>query len=140
MGYMLPLRFIKVSTKPTVAICATRIVAMMSTEIYQARRTIHEEKKAGSLINACGTGAAKTAIILDNGAVVSSPLTISVIMNAIEKSNIKAGTKNSARLKVYDVYDDEEDSEIDEMVSEISGFSEKETEDELEDDDDDDDE
>lgn len=124
MGYMLPLRFIKVSTKPTVSICATRIVAMMSTDIYQARRTIHDEKKAGSLINACGTAAAKTAILLDNGAVVSSPLSIPVLMNAIEKSNSKAQTKNVARLKVYDVYDEEPSPEIDELVSEISGFEE----------------
>ena len=129
MGYMLPLRFIKVSNKPTVAICATRIVSMMSTDIYQARRTIHDEKKAGSLINACGTSAAKTAILLDNGVVVSSPLTIPVLINAIEKSNMKASAKNSARLKVYDVYDEEPSPEIDEMVSEISGFDEEDEED-----------
>lgn len=137
MGYMLPLRFIKVSTKPAVAICATRIVALMSTDIYQARRTIHDEKKAGSLINACGTSAAKTAILLDNGAVISSPLTISVLMNAIEKSNSKASTKNSARLKVLDVYDEEPSPEIDELVSEISGYDEEnDNEEEFEEDED----
>ena len=135
MGYMLPLRFIKVATKPTVSICATRIVAMMSTDIYQARRTIHDEKKSGALINACGTSAAKTAIILDNGAVVSSPLSISVLMNSIEKSNLKAIAKNNARLKVYDVYDEEPSPEIDDVVSEISGF-EEETENDFEEDDD----
>ena len=132
MGYMLPLRFINVSKSPKVAICATRIVAMMSTEIYQARRTIHDEKKSGSLINACGTSAAKTAIILDNGAVVSSPLSISILMNAIERSNIKAKvkSKNNARLKVYDVYDEEPSEEMDELVSEISGFEEEEDQEE----------
>lgn len=135
MGYMLPLRFIKVATKPTVSICATRIVAMMSTDIYQARRTIHDEKKSGALINACGTSAAKTAIILDNGVVVSSPLSISVIMNSIEKSNLKAIAKNNTRLKVYDVYDEEPSPEIDDVVSEISGF-EEEAEDDFEEDDD----
>ena len=137
MGYMLPLRFIKVATKPTVSICATRIVAMMSTDIYQARRTIHDEKKSGALINACGTSAAKTAILLDNGAVISSPLTISVLMNAIEKSNSKASTKNSARLKVFDVYDEEPSPEIDELVSEISGYDEEnDNEEEFEEDED----
>jgi len=125
MGYMLPLRFIKVSTKPIVAICATRIVAMMSTDIYQARRTIHDEKKKGALVNACGTNAAKTAILLDNGAVVSSPLTIPMLMNALEKSNIKASAKNTARLKVYDVYDEEPSPEIDELISEISGYADE---------------
>ena len=131
---MLPLRFIKVSNKPIVSICATRIVAMMSTDIYQARRTIHDEKRAGSLINACGTNAAKTAIFLDNGAVVSSPLSIQVLMNSIEKSNLKASNKNNVRLKVYDVEDEEPSSEMDEFVSEISGFEEESEE--IDDDDD----
>ena len=126
MGYMLPLRFIKVSTKPAVVICATRIVSMMSTEIYQARRTIHDEKKSGGLINACGTSAAKTAILLDNGAVVSSPLSIPVLLNAIEKSNQKASAKKSTRLKVYDVYDEDPSPEIDELISDISAFDDDE--------------
>lgn len=125
MGYMLPLRFIKVSNKRSdkkqydVAICATRIVALMSTELYQARRTLADEKKAKTLINACGTQAAKTAIFLDNGSVVSSPLTIPVLLNAIEKSNSKAKAKDSVRLKVYDVFD-EDPMEDDELVDEIS--------------------
>lgn len=126
MGYMLPLRFIKVSNKRSdikqfdVAICATRIVAMMSTDIYQARRTVAAEKKAGSLINACGTAATKTAIFLDNGAVVASPLTIPVLMNSIEKANSKAGAKQTVRLKVYDVMDEEPKPELDELVKEIA--------------------
>lgn len=126
MGYMLPLRFIKVSNKRSdikqfdVAICATRIVAMMSTDIYQARRTVAAEKKAGSLINACGTAATKTAIFLDNGAVVASPLTIPVLMNSLEKANSKAGAKQTVRLKVYDVMDEEPKPELDELVDEMS--------------------
>lgn len=135
MGYMLPLRFIKVSQKPAVVICATRIVTMMSTDVYQARRTIHDEKIAGSLINACGKGKAKTAILLDNGAVVSSPLSISVLLNSIEKSNAKASAKNSARLRVYDVYDEEPSPENDEFVQEISGYDEEDDFDNDEDDD-----
>lgn len=124
MGYMLPLRFIKVSSKRNdgkqfdVAICATRVVAVMSTEIYQARRTITAEKKAGTLINACGTVAAKSIIILDNGSVVASPLSVSVILNAVEKSNIKARANRTKRMTVYDVYDEDpkkEDDEYDEM-------------------------
>lgn len=130
MGYMLPLRFIKVSNKRSdvkqfdVAICATRIVAMMSTDIYQARRTVTAEKKAGSLINACGTSATKTAIFLDNGAVVASPLSIPVLLNSIEKANSKAGAKQTARLRVYDVFDEAPNSEEDDNVSEISAYSE----------------
>ena len=133
---MLPLRFIKVSNKRNdvkqfdVSICATRIVALMSTDIYQARRTIHDEKKAGTLINACGTAAAKTAIMLDNGAVVASPLSVSVIMNQIDKSNYKENNKNQKRLKVYDVYDEEPNEEIDDEVSDISGYDDEDIEDE----------
>lgn len=125
MAYMLPLRFIKVSNKRNdvkqfdVAICATRIVAMMSMDIYQARRTVRDEKKAGTLLNACGTQAVKTAIFLDNGTVVASPLSIPVIMNSIEKSNQKAGARQQTRLKVYDVAD-EPPSPDDEDVDDLS--------------------
>ncbi len=135
MGYMLPLRFIEVSSKPAVSICATRIVAMMSTEAYQARRTIHDEKKAGTLVNACGTNAAKTAILLDNGTVVSSPKTIRVLLNAIERSNSKTNAKATARLKVYDVYDEDPNPEIDEDIMDISGYDDDEDEDDEEEDD-----
>ncbi len=135
MGYMLPLRFIKVSNKRSdvkqfdVAICATRIVAMMSTDIYQARRTVTAEKKAGSLINACGTSATKTAIFLDNGAVVASPLSIPVLLNSIEKANSKAGAKQTYRMKVYDVVDEDPQPEIDEDINELSAYDESEEED-----------
>lgn len=144
MGYMLPLTFINVSRDPVVSICATRIVSMMSTKIYQARRSIHEEKKAGTLINACGTSAAKTAIILDNGVIVSSPLSITILMNAIDKANEKISPRNTSKLKVYDVYDDDteyvepeeelDDATIAEMVdlekeSEVQDFDEDEEDD-----------
>ena len=113
MAYMLPLNFIEISKKPRVAICATRIVAIMSTDMYQARRTVHDEKKKGSLINACGTNAAKSAIIMDNGAVASSPFTVSVLMNKIERAN--EAIKNSSKLKVYD---SEEEIDINEEETE----------------------
>ena len=135
MGYMLPLRFIKVSNKRSdkkqfdVAICATRIVAIMSTDIYQARRTVASEKKAGSLINACGNLATKTAIFLDNGAVVASPLSVQNLMRAIEKSNSKAKTKDTVRLRVYDVDDEDPQPELDEEVDEASTYYEDEEED-----------
>ena len=138
MAYMLPLRFIKVSTKRTdvkqfdVTICATRIVALMSTELFQARRAIHDEKKAGTLINACGVLAAKTAIFLDNGTVVASPLSVRVIMNAIEKSNQIKAPKNGPRLTVYDV-EDEDPAEEEDEVPELAAYDD---EDEFDDDDD----
>ena len=132
MAYMLPLRFIKVSNKRSdikqfdVAICATRIVAMMSTDIYQARRTVTAEKKAGSLINACGTAATKTAIFLDNGAVVASPLSIPVLLNSIEKANSKAGAKQTVRLKVYDVMDEDPQPDKDDDVDDLSAYEDEE--------------
>ena len=143
MGYTLPLRFIRVSKKRNdtkqfdVAICATRIVALMSTDIYQARRTISDEKKAGTLINAAGISAAKTAIFLDNGAVVASPLTVPVLMNSIAKSNERSVKKTGPRLKVFDVYDEEpeENDEYEDDVS-ASNIVEDNVEDEEEDEED----
>ena len=129
MGYMLPLRFIKVSQKTSgneqfdVAICATRIVAIMSTETNQARRTIKEEKKAGTLINAAGRSATKSAIFLDNGSVVASPFSVNRLMSAIEKSNHKETDSKkpiqTVRLKVYDVVDEEPDPAFDIDIPEM---------------------
>lgn len=127
---MLPLRFIKVSQKTTdngqydVAICATRIVAIMSTDSYQARRVIKDEKRAGTLINAAGKSAVKSAIFLDNGSVVASPLTVTRLMSAIEKSNSKqpgaTQARETVRLRVYDAVDEEPNPEFDEDVPDIS--------------------
>lgn len=135
MGYVIPLRFIRISQKHSdnrqfdVSICATRIVAIMSTEIYQARKTISEERKNGTLINGCGLSKAKSVIFLDNGSVVSSPLTVRRIMSLIEKSNSKAGTRLDKRMRVFDVYDgqpneeDEETEDIEALYDE-EGFEE----------------
>lgn len=124
MGYTIPLRFIRISQKHSdnrqfdVSICATRIVAIMSTEIYQARKTISDERKAGTLINGCGQAKAKSAIFLDNGSVVSSPLSVKRLMSMIEKSNSKANSRLDRRMRVFDVYDGEakkEDEEIEDV-------------------------
>ena len=121
MGYTIPLRFVRISQKHSdnkqfdVAICATRIVAIMSTEIFQARKTISDERKNGTLINGCGQVKAKSAIFMDNGSVISSPLSVRRIMSIIEKSSSKAGTRLDRRMRVFDVYDgklkDEEETE-----------------------------
>ena len=134
MGYMLPLRFIKVSQKRNdneqfdVAICATRIVAIMSTETNMARKTIKEEKRAGTLINAAGRSATKSAIFLDNGSVVASPFSVNRLMAAIERSNHKdADSKNprqTVRLKVYDVIDEEPNPKLDIDEPEITAEEE----------------
>jgi len=125
MGYTIPLRFIRISSKRSdnrqfdVAICATRIVAIMSTEIFQARKVISDERKNGTLINGCGLTKAKSAIFLDNGSVVSSPMSVKRIMAMVEKSNDKANSQIKKRMKVYDVYDDEPNEE-DEEVEDLS--------------------
>jgi len=127
MSYTIPLRFIRISHKRSdnrqfdVAICATRIVAIMSTEIYQARKTISDERKNGTLINGCGLAKAQSAIFLDNGTVVTSPMKVKRLMALIEKSNEKAGSKLDKRMRVYDVYDgepNEDDDEIEDLASE----------------------
>ena len=125
MAYMVPLRFIKVSEgrsdnrQADVSICATRIVAIMSTNIYQARKTISDERKNGTLINAAGLAKAKSAIFLDNGSVIASPLSVKRLMSAIEKSNNKANPRSEKRLTVYDVYETEPD-ESEEEASEAT--------------------
>lgn len=140
MGYQLPLKFIKISTNNgdngqfDVAICATRVVAIMSTDTYQARRTVKEEKKAGTLINAAGRSAVKSVIFLDNGSVCASPLSVNRILTAIEKSNYKTADAKRAnttvRMKVYDVIDKEPDPELDEEEPdvEVIDIDEMETE------------
>lgn len=129
MGYMLPLKFIKISSNASenqfdVAICATRIVAIMSTENFQARRTVKEEKRAGTLINAAGRSAVKSVIFLDNGSVAASPLTVQRLLTAIEKSNYKSADpkriNETVRLKVYDVVDEEPREDLDEDFPEVS--------------------
>ena len=134
MGYTIPLRFIRISRKYgdnrqfDVSICATRIVAIMSTEISQARKAISEERKNGTLINGCGLAKAKSAIFLDNGSVVSSPLTVRRLMSMIEKSNNKSGTRMDKRMKVYDVYDDDP-QENDEEIEDLDAYDEEAEED-----------
>ena len=128
MAYMVPLRFVQISRKRSdnrqfdVSICATRIVAIMSTEIYQARKTLTTERQNGTLINGCGQAKAKSAIFLDNGSVVSSPLSVKRLMAIIDKSNEKAGSKVDKRMRVYDVHDseaDEKEGDAEEISADI---------------------
>lgn len=123
--YQLPLKFIQVS--PDVAICATRIVAIMSTKSYQARKTITAERSAGTLINGCGDRKAETAIFLDNGSVISSPYTIPSILKRIEKASgkkLKGEPYAKNGISVYDPdpieedVSEEESADIDEEYTE----------------------
>ena len=120
--YQLPLRFIKLS--PEVAVCATRIVAVMDTAAFQARETIKTERKNGTLINACGKRPAESAVFLDNGTVIASPLTVNRIMGAIERSNAKQTNPTKAndikRLKVYEAVDEDPSPDLDEEVDEVA--------------------
>jgi regulator of extracellular matrix RemA (YlzA/DUF370 family) len=122
MAYMLPLRYVLLSEKRNkddmrcdFAVCATRIVGIMSMDAYQARETVKRERRAGTLINAAGREAALSAVFLDSGAVVASPLSVKKIMRNIEKSNAKELKARQAseirRMKVYDVVDEEPDQE-----------------------------
>lgn len=122
MGYWLPLNFVKVSVgrsdnrQSDVAVCATRIVAIMSTDIYQARKTITAEKKNGTLINAAGTNKAKSAVFLDNGTVIASPLTVRRLMTLIKRANETPSGKESQEVKGYESDDDDIGEEDDDDV------------------------
>lgn len=117
MGYYLPLNFVKVSIGRSdnrqfdVAVCATRIVAIMSTEIYQARKTIAAEKKNGTLINAAGTNKVRSAVFMDNGSVIASPLTVRRLMTLIRKANEWPSGKESQEIKAYDIEEEESEEE-----------------------------
>ena len=96
----------------------------MSTRAYQARRLIAEQRKAGTLLNAAGHRTVESILILDNGVVIASPLTVKRLLTAIEKSNSKSVKTNVAsetvRLKVYDACDEDPLPFEDEDVSEMS--------------------
>ena len=117
MAYMLPLRYVLLSEKRDkldqrcdFAVCATRIVGLMSMDSFQARETVKKERKAGTLINAAGREAVQSCVFLDNGSVIASPLSVKKIMKQIEKSNAKELRPNrvnvTKRLKVYEVVDE----------------------------------
>lgn len=128
MGYLVPLRFVKVSigrsdnTQFDVAVCATRIVAIMSTDIYQARKTIAAEKKNGTLINAAGKNKVKSAVFLDNGSVIASPLSVKRIMSLIDKANNREDSLQTKKVKVYEKEDTDDEIPFDDMEDEdVSG-------------------
>lgn len=134
MAYMLPLRYIRVG--PDVSICATKIICMMSTKCYQARQTLKAQRESRTLINACGKMKAKTAIFMDNGVVISSPLTVQRLQTAIEKSNAKDQNftpGGSKRLKVYDIMDPQPDSSQSQVQQmEVIDYEEEQDEEEIE--------
>lgn len=115
MGYYLPLKFFNVGNNA--AICATRVVAIMSTKVHQAREMLKAEKRAKTLINAAGRDRVQSIVLLDNGAVIASPRSVQVLLNAIAKANSKrvdVGIKGSQTITVYDqqepdpLYDEDE--------------------------------
>jgi len=143
MAYTLPLRFIKVSERRSdnrqfdVSVCATRIVCMMSTKIYQARKTISDERKNGTLINAAGLSKAKTAIFLDNGSVVASPLTVRRLMTAVEKSEEQGLGRKTRKIKAYETEEPDElleDEDVDDVDDDIDVEDADEDEEDREDD------
>ena len=98
MAYQVPLVFIKLSDD--LAICATRIVAMLDMRTNQAINIRRSENKAKTLINGCGRKTAKSLIILDNGAVVSSPLSIGILCRTLMTSNAKRVVRPSSTPRV----------------------------------------
>ena len=96
----------------------------MSTRSFQARRVVADQREAGSLINAAGRKKTESVVILDNGTVIASPLTVQRILTAVEKSNSKSTRSQipsqTVRLKVYDACDEDPDESGDDEATEIS--------------------
>ena len=113
MGYYLPLKFFYVGND--CAIPATRIVAIMPTTNFQARETVKAEKRNKTLINAAGRDKVESAIMLDQGSVVASPLKVKTLLKAIEKSesNRVRGRRSEAQtieVVIPDGVEPDEDS------------------------------
>lgn len=117
MAYQVPLVFLKLSD--TLTICATRVVGMMSTESRQARLKLKADRDNGTLINGCGRNRAKTLIMLDNGAVASSPHTINHLCKLLEFSNgkrvVKTKPNSKSGLKLVDYSDVDNPDENNEL-------------------------
>ena len=93
------------------AICATRIVAIMSTRAFQARKLLKQEKRSGTLLNASGREATRAAIIMDNGVVVASPVSVGRILKNIAMAGPKGVHAKrehlSTGVKLLDLIPDE---------------------------------
>lgn len=97
--------------------CATRAMFILSTESYSVRETIKQEKRNGTLVNACGPRAAKSAIVLDNGAVASSPVKPETLVNRINQAqNLQKVDKNFDTTEEDE--DDIDDIPFDDIVNE----------------------
>lgn len=132
--YMLPLRFVTVG--PNIAICATRIVSMVSYENNQARVVLKRERKAGNVLNACGRGGIRTVIFLDNGTLIASPRSVEWLINKIQEAETKAIIGGQHRHKSNFIttrvpIDPEEPDEEDEALD--LSITNEEEEDDLED-------
>ena len=127
MGYMLPLKFIRVSEN--MAICATRVVAIMSYKSYVAKRLIKDERTAGTLLNAAGHDKVRSAIILDNGTVVASSFDVGRILTNIDHAGAKRtngkAVKMSSAIKVYDAMDDDMFNELVDEYPEMSSMTKR---------------
>lgn len=127
MGYMLPLKFIRVSEY--MSICATRIVAIMSYKSYVCKRLVKDERAAGTLLNAAGREKIRSAIVLDNGTVVASSFDVGRLLTNIDHAGRKRtdskAVKVSSAIKVYDVLDDELYNQMLEESPEMSSMTKR---------------
>ena len=87
----------------------------MPTTNFQARETVKAEKRNKTLINAAGRDKVESAIMLDQGSVVASPLKVKTLLKAIEKSesNRVRGRRSEAQtieVVIPDGVEPDEDS------------------------------
>ena len=127
MGYMLPLKYVRVSEH--MAICATRIIAIMSTKSYVCKGILKQERAAGTLLNAAGRDKVRSGIILDNGTVIASPFDAARILTNINNAGLKRSdnkkVKISSAIKVYDAIEDEIFDDLVDEYPEMSTMTKK---------------
>jgi len=110
MVHLLQVENIFANISKYIAIPVARIVGIQSMENYQTREMVKRERRNKTLVNACGTLAAKTAIVMIDKVVYTSPLTIEEIKRNIYKEILVLkgeALHKTDRIRVYDIPKDE---------------------------------
>lgn len=139
--YQLPLRFVRIS--PDASICATRIVAIISTTTLRGRKVLKQAKGDGHFLDLSSKKGVSTILILDNGTVIGSPYDLNKVMRQISYTNRlglrKYTPDRGVQFQVYDVLEGSINQENAEGFGAVSpnmdGTMEEVPEDELEEDD-----
>lgn len=117
MAYYMPIKMLQVG--PDFSIPIHRIVIIGSIESYNIQQLISEHKKKKTLISCSGKKPTKSAVIMDNGAVITSSYTEECLRRKINElqtydmmtSEIRTVTRNKKTKK--------EDIDVEEIMRKL---------------------